>query len=253
MSKKVCLQAGHEGVFTGATGAPNERDFNIDISNRLKIELEKYGVEVHRVSAVKSSYASQYVQTTDFDLAVSVHYDADIYGKGGGFADHPEPSTDYATGESQKATKIFNEVYFPNAGVKYVNRSNANTRYYYWWKYLSAKTPCVIIETGVGMHKPDDYNVLHGDRERVVMSLLKSILKYLGIPFDSDDCEELKQQLKDMEIEKNKYKDEARELRPLKAENQELQTKLNNIDATYQERWENAKKKVISSVEEQQL
>ena len=57
------------------------------------------------------------------DRFLALHYDAYINGSIGGFADYPEPSTDGATVESQRITKVINEVYFPESGIQYVSLS----------------------------------------------------------------------------------------------------------------------------------
>ena len=49
--KVILLGAGHEGRTTGATGAPNEQSFNVDISNKVADELRKRGFEVKRINA----------------------------------------------------------------------------------------------------------------------------------------------------------------------------------------------------------
>lgn len=179
--KRIIIQAGHEGRTTGATGSPNEQSFNIDISNQVANELIKRGIEVKRVNAdPKQSEISG-----DWDLFLSIHYDADIYGKGGGFVDFPEPSTDAATKESQRIAYLIRQEYFGTTNIiNRPERSNKNTRYYYMWKSISAKTPCVIIECGVGMHIPDDHQVLHFEREKVVGGLVKGILLAFNIPLE---------------------------------------------------------------------
>ena len=77
--KKILIQAGHAGRTTGATGSPNERDFNIDIANKVKVELDKRGFETRVVNADPKPEEI----AGDWDLFLSVHYDADIYGTGG--------------------------------------------------------------------------------------------------------------------------------------------------------------------------
>jgi hypothetical protein len=182
--KKILLQKSHINIKTnsivalrGSTGAPNEAQFNEDIANRLKLRLEETGKFQVVIDDGNANDHSTTINT-DWDLFLSIHYDADIYRTGGGFVDFPEPSTDGATKESQRIAKNIEEQYFETTGIKNVpSRSNANTRYYYMWKYLTAKTPCVLIECGVGMHKPDDYNILHNNRDLVVEGLYKGIMK----------------------------------------------------------------------------
>lgn len=177
---KIIIQAGHEGRTTGATGAPNEQSFNIDISNKVADELRSRGFEVKRVNADPKHEEI----SGDWDLFLSIHYDADVYGTGGFFVDYPEPSTDGATEQSQKIAYLIRQEYGGTTGiVNHPERSNVNTRYYYMWKFLSSKTPCVIIECGVGMHVPDDHTTLHFNRPRVVEGIVKGICLAFNVPY----------------------------------------------------------------------
>jgi N-acetylmuramoyl-L-alanine amidase len=178
---RIIIQAGHAGRTTGSTGAPNEQSFNIDISDKVAEEMRSRNVEVRRVTADPKPEEL----AGDWDLFLAVHYDADVYGVGGYFCDFPEPSTDGATTKSQAITKAISTEYGKVTGiVNHPERSNANTRYYYMWKSLSAKTPCSLIECGVGMHVPDDWQILHFDRPRVVEGITRGICVGLGIDYD---------------------------------------------------------------------
>lgn len=177
---KICIQAGHSGRTSGSTGAPNEMSFNIDISDKVAVELRSRGFEIRRVNADPKPEEI----AGDWDLFLAIHYDADIYGTGGGFVDYPEPSTDGATAESQRIAYLLRQEYFGTTGiVSHPERSNVNTRYYYMWKQLSAKTPCVLIECGVGMHVPDDHSILHFNRPKVVEGIVKGICLAFNVPY----------------------------------------------------------------------
>lgn len=178
---KICLQAGHNNCkynsivrLRGSTGAPNEAPFNLDIMNRLAGELRKRGFEV--VTTDANANDDPNITKTDFDLFLAIHYDADVYGKGGYFVDFCDPAVDMATQESQRLTKAISEAYGAKTGiVNHPERSNINTRRYYMWQYLTQKTPCVLIECGVGMHKPDDNDVLFNHRDLVVEGIGRGI------------------------------------------------------------------------------
>lgn len=179
---KLCIQAGHANITSGATGAPNEQSFNIDIANTVCGELRKRGFEVKQTDA--NADKDPQVTSVDWDLFLAIHYDADIYNTGGGFVDYPEPLTDGATVESQRIAYLLRQEYFGTTKiVSHPERSNANTRYYYMWKVLSVKTPCNLIECGVGMHVPDDWNILHFDRPKVVEGIVKGICLAFNVPF----------------------------------------------------------------------
>lgn len=178
---KILLQAGHAGRTTGATGSPNEMSFNIDISNKVSDELRLRGFDTKVINADPTDEEIK----GDWDLFLAIHYDADIYGSGGGFVDFPEPSTDGATEKSQRIAYLIRQEYFGT--TKIVNkpeRSNNNTRYYYMWKRMSYNTPCVIIECGVGMHVPDDHQVLHFERPKVVEGIVKGICLAFNVNYN---------------------------------------------------------------------
>lgn len=192
---KICIQAGHENwqyntIVKGSTGAPGELEFNVSIRNSLAGELRKRGIEV--VTTDSCGYNDPNVTKVDFDLFLSIHYDADVYGKGGGMVDFADPASDMATKESQRIAKAITDAYFPKTGiVNHPERSNKNTRFYYMWRYLTAKTPCVLIECGVGQHKPDDYDVLFNHRDLVVEGIGRGVCNALGVKWDiAKTCEE---------------------------------------------------------------
>jgi len=175
---KIGIQAGHAGRTSGSTGSPGEQELNIRIRARLTQLLVERGFQVYLFNADPPFENIN----QDFNLFLSLHGDANIYGTGGGFADYPEPSSDGVTQESQRICKIINESYFPETQIAYVNRSNANTRYYYMWKYLSLKTPCVIIEMGVVQDAHD--KVLLGNTELIANALGRAICKAFGVTYD---------------------------------------------------------------------
>lgn len=178
--KTILIQAGHEGRTSGSTGAPSEQSFNIDISNQVAFELSKMGFDVRRVNAdpLPDEIGG------DWDLFLAIHYDSDVYDMGGGFVDFPYPETDNVTTESQRIAYLLRQEYFGTTHiVSHPERSNKNTKGYYMWAKLSAKTPCVIIECGVGMHVPDDHSVLHFNRPLVVEGIVKGICLAFNVPY----------------------------------------------------------------------
>lgn len=178
--KRIIIQAGHEGRTSGATGAPNEQSFNTDISNKVADELKDRGFFVKRVGADPTPSEIM----GDWDLFLAIHYDADIYGTGGGFVDFPTPENDGATEESQRIAYLLRQEYFGTTGiVSRPERSNDKTRNYYMWDRLSLKTPCVLIECGVGMHVPDDHAILHFNRPLVVEGIVKGLCLAFDVPY----------------------------------------------------------------------
>lgn len=196
MKRFIALQSGHQNIknncvasLRGGTGAPGEAEFTIRVRDRLsQILLSKKnrdGSEAFMVKLVDATFnCNPNVGADDFALFLAIHYDAYINGSIGGFVDFPEPSTDHATAESQRITKAIATEYFKHSGIQEVNRSNANTRYYYMWKVLSAKTPCVLIECGTGQNPHD--KVILADTDRVANAIARGICKAFDVPFEPE-------------------------------------------------------------------
>ena len=171
------MQAGHQNTTTGATGAPGEMEENIRFRYRLGQILINKGFQVFLADA-------NFKATEDYDLALAIHGDADIYGTGGGFVDYPDPSVDMSDVESRRIKEAIESQYFNHSGiVNHPERSNANTKFYYWWSWLTAKTPCVIIECGVVQDAYD--KVLLADTDRICNAIARGICVAFNVPFDS--------------------------------------------------------------------
>jgi len=243
MSKFICLQVGHYPRTTGVTGAPGEQETNWRITNRLDDLLIDRGFVVQIVGADPTDVEI----TKDFDLFLSLHCDANSAIEGGciGF---PEPSTDGATIESQRLCKEIESVYFKETGIKNVPGKITNgIKYYYMWKRLSAKTPCVLLEMGESLDAHDQ--VILNDTEMVAVAIAKGICKAFDVNYEPvlpdpitppqpiDPCQATKEELEMTKIalstaikdysEKLALKDEEL-INRLKAYKQKLITDLNN-------------------------
>lgn len=233
MPKFVCIQAGHQNApqncdisLRKSTGAPGEADFTIKTRDRLSQILISKGIQVQLVDSCFNCDPN--ADNKDYDLFLALHYDAYVNGSIGGFADYPEPSTDGATAESQRITKVINEVYFPESGIQYSNKSNANTRYYYMWKFLSAKTPCVLLECGTGQNPHD--KVILQDTERVATAIARAICKALNIPFDApptDPCANVK---KELETANKTISEQKTKIGELEAQCEDYKKRLKQIN-----------------------
>jgi N-acetylmuramoyl-L-alanine amidase len=214
--KKVCLQAGHKGITTGATGAPGERDWTTKIVPMIGSILKSKGVDVYETDANGNNDPK--VTSTDWDYFLAIHYDADIYNDRGGFADYPDQSVDASFARSKSLALALGEHYFKTTGIpERPQRSNANTKFYYMWSALTPSTPCVVIECGVGYRKPEDYNILR-NYELVSNAIADGILDGLGIPTGNElgDLQKkydlLLQELIEMRQSRDKWKDRVDEL-----------------------------------------
>lgn len=185
MIKRICIQPGHVNTTNGQTGAPGEMAFNLDVANQVSGALRARGFEVLQTDA--NGDKDPKVTGSDWDLFLAIHYDANIYNASGGFVDFADPSVDSATTESQRIASHIRDSYFSTTGIEnHPERSNANTRFYYFWSALSAKTPCVLIECGIGWRVPKDSDVLNSDKRTtlVVPGIVKGICQAFNIPFD---------------------------------------------------------------------
>lgn len=206
--KKVCLQAGHVGRTSGATGAPEEMANNKRIVDRLSAVLRSKGIEVYQTDAY--GYNDKKVTQVDYDLFLSVHCDMDYSNdQGGGFSDFANPDKDKATIESQRISKIINEIYFPEVKIDYKPRVNLNTRNYYMWDYLTPKTPCVIIEMGQSIDPHD--KVLLANTDLIANALAKSICVALGVTYEIENTNtsnniDYKQENERLVVENNNLK-----------------------------------------------
>jgi N-acetylmuramoyl-L-alanine amidase len=174
---KVLLQAGHQNTTTGATGAPEERDNNIRIRDRVGQILVSKGFQVFLGDA---NYSSK----EHFDLALALHCDANYAGnEGGGFIACADPSIDGVWSESDRIRDAMTSEYFNRTGIRQVqSRENPNTLYYYWWYMLSLDTPCVLIEMGESIDPHD--KVILADTQRVAEGIARGICKAFNKPYD---------------------------------------------------------------------
>jgi len=179
MIKRICIQAGHWGKAGG--GAPEEQANNKRIVDRVSFVLREKGFEVYQTDYYAFNDAK--VTKVDYDLFLSCHCDMDYPDDGGsGFADFPEPRTDGATNESQRICKIINDTYFPEVKINYKSHSNKNTRFYYMWKYLTSKSPCVLLEMGQSIDTHD--KVLLANTDLITTGIVKSICKAFSVSYE---------------------------------------------------------------------
>ena len=177
--KFLCLQSGHEGVTSGATGAPGEQELNIRIRNRLSTILQSKGFMIQLVNANPSDAEIK----KDFNLFLALHGDANIYGTGGGCVGSGDKSVDSSYVESARIRDAIVSEYFGHSGiVNHPERINPNMTQYYMWSRLTAKTPCVLIEMGVVQDAHD--KVILADTERVASAIARGICKAFNVSYD---------------------------------------------------------------------
>lgn len=181
----ILLQAGHSAEYNpflaGGGGAPAEADWTARFTRELGRLLTERGIKTTTLGswmvggAVTTPPATA---TIPYDLAIFCHYDANIYGIGGGFIDRYRPENYKGrppTGQrdtEEHFMALFDAVYFPATHIlNKPARRNANTWDYYAHRAMNTLTPRVIIEFGVGAPGAPDYDVLWGDLNNVALTL----------------------------------------------------------------------------------
>lgn len=234
---KICIQAGHKGRTSGAVGAPEEQKWTSEIVPKIASKLREHGFEVREVGADPASSEI----AGDWNLFLAVHYDADMYNDRGGFIDTPDPSIDFSTTESNRIANEMRKTYFSATGVPEHNeRSNKNTKFYYMWDRMSAKTPCVILEAGVGFRTPEDHKTLWFEQDKVVKGIVDGILKALKPAEPVDSCATTK---KELETLKAKYSELKSQYHLLDTKWDALQTDMIEAIISFEKRVQEILKK----------
>jgi hypothetical protein len=192
---RVLLQAGHSAQFppyrTGGGGAPGEAAWATDLAAMLAGRLRAAGVEVVCVGAwlvngvVGSAPAS--VTDEDYDLFLSLHYDAAIYAENTGCI-VARAANDPAGALADRFIAIWKRRYPAALGIPlHQERVNPNMTDYYAFRDTTAQTPGVILEHGVGQGL--DHATLFDRVDEVARVDAACVLEYLGIttPEDEDD------------------------------------------------------------------
>ena len=175
----ICLQSGHEGVTTGATGAPGEKELNVRIRNRLSDILIAKGFVVQLVNA----YPTDAEINKDYSLFLALHGDANVYGTGGGCIGSGDKSVDNSWVESARIRDAVASEYFSRSGiVNHPERVNVNMTKYYMWARTTSKTPCVLLEMGVVQDAHD--KVILADTERVATAIARGVCKAFNVAYD---------------------------------------------------------------------
>lgn len=256
MSKLICIQAGHYPRTTGATGAPGEQELTWRITLALTELLKARGFVIQIVGADPTDAEIK----KDFDLFISLHGEADVHNMDGGMISEPAPEIDSANAESKRIRESIESVYFKESGI--VNRPqwiSRGMKYYYMWKRLSAKTPCVILEMGVVQNAHD--KVILADTKMVSVAIAKGICKAFGVNYEptptptpqpqppADPCEGKNKEISRLKglIDSNKLDFEAK----LALKDKECQEKLSSYKSRLAVRLENDLKTTITKVLEE--
>jgi len=185
---KILTIVGHQNIkfnsitsLHGNTGTAGELEINIRITNRVSAMLRERGFEVVQTDANANDDPS--ITKTDFNLALALHCDMDVQGdQGGGMCGSGDKSVDDMWEESLRIKKVFDEVYFKETAIINKNFVTPGMAKYYMWKYLTPKTPCVLLEMGQAKDPHD--SVLLGNTVLIASAIVRAICKAFNKPYD---------------------------------------------------------------------
>ena len=213
---KVLIIAGHQNIkynsissLHGNTGTAGELEVNVRMADRVSSILRQKGFEV--VQSDANANDNPAITKTDFNLALALHCDMDVQGdNGGGMCGSGDKSVDAMWVESLRIKKVFDATYFPEVKIVNKNIVTPGMAKYYIWQYLTAKTPCVLLEMGQAKDPHD--SVLLANTDLIANAISRSVCKAFNVDFGtinngggySDDSkkeiERLKKLLEDQKI-----------------------------------------------------
>jgi len=189
--KNIVIQAGHincqNNIDVGirkSTGAPGEQELTKRVADMTSSMLRDRGFAVIQTDANANSDKS--ITEKDFDLFLALHGDADAANdQGGGMIGSGDKLVDHSWVRSAEIASIMKGVYFKESGIVDKNFVTTGMTKYYMWKYLTAKTPCVLLEMGQVQDSHD--KVLLADTYLIASSIVRAICKVFGVLYDLPD------------------------------------------------------------------
>ncbi len=175
--KTIFLDPGHGGNDSGAvTGNDQEKTLALQISNKLKSELESLGAEV-----ISSRTNDRYValgervnmaNNTNADIFVSIHLNS--------FSDPNVSGTEafYNTVHAPKNSKQLASS-IQNRLVSELNLRDRNVKNANFEVIRYTKMPSSLVEIGF-MTNAQDLNIIKNDQDKVVNSLKNGIVDYFN-------------------------------------------------------------------------
>ena len=226
MTNFICLQSGHKGRTTGATGTDGEQELNWRITLKLSEILQSKGFVIQIVGAdpVDAELKS------DFDLFLSLHGDMDT-AKQGGCIGSGDKSVDSSWKRSAEIRDAIESLYFKETGIiNNPNKVTDNMTKYYMWSRLTAKTPCVLLEMGEVKDAHD--SVILADTDMVATAIAKGVCKAFNVAYEpvvvipppvaTVDVSELIKKVADLEKSQKSLTARVKELEGNIATNEEI-------------------------------
>lgn len=177
---RVGLQVGHWRNWeagpplsrnSGASGGgKTEAEVNIAIARETAALLEQMGYAVDILpTAIPRGYAA--------DAVVAIHADGGPSNRRGFFSDTPAKSP--VAGAEARLSNLIDQEYATATGLTRVYRSTVNTKRYYGYSRVTAKTPMVIVETGF-LTNAADREIIVGRPDLAARGLANGIDSFLS-------------------------------------------------------------------------
>ncbi len=184
--KKILIIIGHQNIkfnslvnLRGNTGTDGELEINIRVGNRVSEMLRQRNFQVVQTDA--NGNDDKTITSQDFNLALSLHCDMNTNSEGG-MCGSGDSSVDLSWQESARIKKVFDDTYFKESGIRNKGFVTEGMTKWYMWKYLSDKTPCVLLEMGEAKDAHD--SVLLGNTELIASAIVRSICKSFGVSYE---------------------------------------------------------------------
>jgi N-acetylmuramoyl-L-alanine amidase len=187
---KVLIQAGH---YPAGGGAPGEAQWTWRLAQTLRTRLEAAGLWAGIIGDFYTgpSASQAAILAQDYDLFLSLHYDAAIYGQTTGNSGCCAARGSYETEwwEADRFLSHWLSSYPAKTGIPlHQERVGPNMTQYYAYRHLSYVTPGIVLEHGVGAPGAGlDAPYLHDKLGEVAAVDAVTILRYLdtSIPMES--------------------------------------------------------------------
>ena len=246
---KILIVAGHQNIkynsdtsLHGNTGTAGELEINIRMADRVSSMLRERGFSVVQSDANANDDKS--ITSTDFNLALALHCDMDTSSQGG-MCGSGDRSVDMSWEESLRIKRVFDDVYFKESGIRNKGFVTEGMTKWYMWKYLSAKTPCVLLEMGEAKDPHD--SVLLGNTELIASSIVRAICKAFNVSYEIETPPVSNPTPEELEIEALKAEIERLKGMVGQLGNENIEA-LANCEAECQEKIKTYKEKIIKFI-----
>ena len=185
MTLKVCLDAGHGGVDSGAIhGNIKEKDIVLDIDKKINARLLKCGIETVRTRnkdiTVDTGLRSKKVRESNSRYCISSHVNSAL---SGGFGWEIWVSKYSNKKLASEIMKNFKEIGIDTSrGIK--TRTTKDGKDYYFMHRQTGNVETLIIENGfINNQKDREYLLVESNRDKIAIAIVKAICEVEGIKY----------------------------------------------------------------------